>query len=81
MAEPKAWRCKECGAILGWQDESGLSVVLEAVERYTLPSHSEEIWVTCRQCENIQIWRARVELPPKTPSGEPGPGPRLKPVR
>jgi len=62
MAERVPWRCKECGAILGWQDRNGLSVVLEAVERYTLPSRSEEIWVTCRRCSAVQIWRARVEL-------------------
>ena len=62
MANPVAWRCKECGAVLGWQDEGGLSVAMEAVERYTLPSRSEEIWVTCRRCGAVQIWRARVEL-------------------
>lgn len=62
MAEHAAWRCKECGAILGWQDAGGLNVVLEAVERYTLPSRSEEIWVTCRRCGAVQIWRVRVEL-------------------
>ncbi len=81
MSNPQAWRCKECGTTLGWQDESGLSVVLEAVERYTLPSRSEEIWVTCRGCGAVQVWRARVELPPPPPSGEAGRGPRLKPFR
>lgn len=81
MTNPKAWRCKECGTILGWQDESGLSVVLEAVKRYTLPSRSEEIWVTCRHCGTVQIWRARVELPHKPPPGESGRGPELKPIR
>ncbi len=60
MAE--AWLCKECKAILGWQDADGLQVVRDAVERYTLPSRSEEIWVTCRNCGSVQIWRARVEL-------------------
>ena len=62
MANPVSWRCRECGAVLGWQDARGLSVALEAVERYTLPSRSEEIWVTCRRCGAVQIWRARVEL-------------------
>lgn len=55
------WRCKECGAVLGWQDGTGLVVHKEAIQRYTLPTRSEEIWVTC-QCGHIQIWRARVEL-------------------
>ncbi len=63
MTELWAWRCKECGTILGWQDAHGLSVVKEAVERYTLPSLSEEIWVTCASCKSVQIWRARVEMP------------------
>jgi hypothetical protein len=72
-----AWRCKECKAILGWQDADGLAVVMEAVERYTLPTHSEEIWVTCRKCGAVQIWRARVELgqrgrPPAPPEGASG---------
>lgn len=80
MSDLKAWRCKECGTILGWQDESGLSVALEAVERYTLPSRSEEIWVTCRRCGAIQIWRARVELRPG-PAGKSGRRPELKPLR
>jgi hypothetical protein len=62
MNELRAWCCKECNAVLGWQDSTGLSVDPEAVERYTLPSLSEEIWVTCKRCSNIQIWRARVEL-------------------
>jgi len=63
MAEVRAWRCKECNIILGWQDANGLSVVMEAVARYTLPTRSEEIWVTCAGCGAIQIWRARVEIP------------------
>jgi len=63
MAETRPWQCKECGAILGWQDGSGLKVCSEAVERYTLLARSEEIWVTCSRCHNIQIWRLRVELP------------------
>jgi hypothetical protein len=62
MSDLSAWCCKECNAVLGWQDSSGLSVDPDAVERYTLPSLSEEIWVTCKRCNNIQIWRARVEL-------------------
>ena len=63
MAEASPWHCKVCGAVLGWQDGSGLNVRSEAVERYTLPALSEEIWVTCNRCHTIQIWRARVELP------------------
>ena len=62
MSEPKPWRCKECGSILGWQDEQGLNVQMDAVERYTVPSRTEEIWVTCKQCSSVQIWRARAEL-------------------
>ena len=62
MSEPKPWRCKECGSILGWQDENGLNVQLDAVERYTVPTKTEEIWVTCKQCASVQIWRARAEL-------------------
>lgn len=72
MSEPCPWHCKECGTILGWQDDSGLNVVLAAVERYTLPSRSEEIWVTCRHCQSVQIWRARVEMAERaTPPGTP----------
>jgi RNase P subunit RPR2 len=73
VAEPQAWYCKACGAILGWQDENGLTVHPQAVERYTIPSRSEEIWVTCRQCHTIQIWRARVELRPSVRLDNPPP--------
>lgn len=65
MAESKPWRCKECGATLGWQDENGLNVDPEAIERFTIPSRTEEIWVTCGLCGAVQIWRARAELRPK----------------
>lgn len=62
VGDARPWYCKSCGAVLGWQDESGLTVRPEAVERYTVPARSEEIWVTCSRCHAIQIWRARVEL-------------------
>ena len=64
MTKPKSWCCKECGATLGWQDESGLCVHAEAIERFTVPSRTEEIWVTCGVCRAVQIWRARAELQP-----------------
>ncbi len=63
MTGTNPWRCKECGNILGWQDGTGLSVVTEAVQRFTLPAMNEEIWVTCAQCGAVQIWRAKVEAP------------------
>ena len=64
MSEPKPWCCKECGSVLGWQDEQGLGVETEAVERYTVPARTEEIWVTCKTCGTVQIWRARAEMRP-----------------
>lgn len=63
MAERKPWSCKACGAVLGWQDADGLEVVPESIERFTLPALAEEIWVTCKQCGAVQVWRARVEAP------------------
>ncbi len=66
MAKQKLWSCKMCGAILGRQDAEGLEVDPEAIERFTLPTMSEEIWVTCKQCGSVQVWRARVE-PPAAP--------------
>lgn len=62
VGNPGPWFCKSCGAVLGWQDEDGLTVRPEAVERYTILARSEEIWVTCSRCHTIQIWRARVEM-------------------
>lgn len=64
MTESNPWRCKECGATLGWQDENGLNVDPAAIERFTVPSRTEEIWVTCGLCGAVQIWRARAELRP-----------------
>ncbi len=64
MSEPKPWHCKECGATLGWQDDNGLSVDPTAIERFTVPTRTEEIWVTCGLCGAVQIWRARAELQP-----------------
>jgi ribosomal protein S27E len=69
MTELRLWCCVECGAVLGWQDGGGLSVDKGAVDRYALPSHSEEIWVTCKACGHTQMWRAQVEL--KRPDAEP----------
>ncbi|MBN1485353.1 MAG: hypothetical protein JXA37_11590 [Chloroflexia bacterium] len=63
MEEPRLWRCQVCQAVLGWQDGGGLNVDVEAVERYILPSHNEEIWVTCQACGHTQMWRVQVELP------------------
>jgi hypothetical protein len=69
MSEPRPWRCKECGTTLGWEDENGLNVDLETIERYTVPSLTEEIWVTCGICGAVQIWRARAELGPAPDGG------------
>jgi hypothetical protein len=71
MNEAESWYCKECGSVLGWQSEGGLSVNTDSVERFTLPALSEEIWVTCKRCMTVQIWRAKVELPYDEEEGPP----------
>lgn len=65
MSEPRPWRCKECGTTLGWEDDNGLNVDLETIERYTVPSLTAEIWVTCGICGAVQIWRAAAESRPR----------------
>ncbi len=83
MAERRPWSCKACSATLGWQSPEGLEVDPEAIERFTLPSRVEEIWVTCKQCGAVQVWRAPARQSP-APGGrwrmnekppDPGEGP------